>query len=436
MRQEGLVVAAVGGGSSYTPELVEGLLARREELPVRELRLVDVEAGREKMEIVAALARRMAAKAGVPLEVTATLDRRAAIRGADFVLTQFRVGGLDARIRDEARPLAFGRIGQETTGAGGFAKALRTIPVVLDVCRDMRELAPGAFLVNFANPSGMVAEAVLKHGGVPVVGLCNLPLEMKMQAAAALGADPARVRTEMFGINHLTWCTGVWVDGIDRTAEAVELAASGAAFGMKNIPSLAWPAELVRSLGAVPCGYHRYYYLRDAMLAKQLKERESGGRGVLVKALEAELFKAYADPDLAEKPPQLAQRGGAWYSTAAVNVMASIASDKGDVQVVGARNGGAVPCLGDDCCVEVACSVDRRGAHPIATGRQGSPEMRGLLQAVKAYEELAIRAAVEKDYGVALQALVAHPLVGDAAAAKGILDDILEADRAFLGEFR
>ncbi|WP_372630470.1 6-phospho-beta-glucosidase [Cohnella sp.] len=436
-RKEHLKVAVIGGGSSYTPELVEGLIKRRSELPVKELYLVDVEAGREKLEIVGALARRMVEKAGADIRIYLTLDRTEAIRGADFVTTQLRVGQLDARGRDERIPLKYGCIGQETTGAGGFSKALRTIPVILDICKEMEELAPDAFLLNFTNPAGIVTEAALKYSKIKTIGLCNLPIGLRMQIAEFYGVDASKVHIEMIGINHLNWTTKIVVDGEDVSESFLAKAAGAKGLTMKNISDLEWDGDFLQSLGALPCSYHRYYYMRDDMLAEQMEDLGTDGtRADVVKRVEAELFELYKDPILAIKPPQLEQRGGAYYSEVAVNLMSSIYNNRKDIQTVNVRNNGIIPFLPDDVSVEVNSLIDAEGAHPIQLSRSVGPEIRGLMTLVKAYEELTVEAAVHGDRKKALQALALHPLVGTAELARSMLRDILEQHEAYLPQFR
>lgn len=436
MREPHLKIAVIGGGSSYTPELIEGFIKRYEELPVKDLYLVDIEAGREKLEIVGSLAKRMLEKANVPINLHLTFDRREAIRDADFVTTQMRVGLLEARGRDERIPLKYNCIGQETTGAGGFAKGLRTIPVILDICKDIEELAPNALLVNFTNPAGMVTEAVLKHSNVRTMGLCNLPIETKMQIASLIGVDVSSIDIEMVGINHLNWTTKILVDGADRTDDILFQASGDSKFTMQNIPGFSWSPEFIQSLGALPCGYHRYFYMKEQMLQKQLEEvKTKGTRAEIVKQVENELFELYKDPSLAVKPKQLELRGGAYYSEAALNLISSIYNNKKDCQIVNVKNNGTIPCLPDDASIEVNCVIGSEGAKPIPLTTPMNPKIRGLLQIVKAYEELAIEAAVKGDYNAALQALTIHPLVGSADLAKPMLDDILAENREFLPQF-
>jgi len=436
-RKEQLKVAVIGGGSSYTPELVEGLIKRVRELPVKELYLVDVEEGREKLEIIGALARRMVEKAGADIRIHLTLDRKEAIRNADFVTTQLRVGQLEARGKDERIPLKYGCIGQETTGAGGFAKALRTIPVILEICKEMEELAPEAFLLNFTNPAGIVTEAALKYSRIQTIGLCNLPIGLKMQIAEFYGVDASRVEIEMAGINHLNWTTKIRIDGKDETEAFLVKAAGAKGLTMKNISDLEWDGDFLQSLGALPCSYHRYYYMKEEMLAEQLEDlRAEGTRADVVKRVEAELFELYKDPNLAIKPPQLEQRGGAYYSEVAVNLMSSIYNDRKDIQTVNVRNGGILPFLPDDASIEVNSVIDAGGARPVQLSKPVGPEIRGLMQLIKAYEELTVEAAVHGDRKKALQALALHPLVGTADLARHILDDILEQHKPYLPQFR
>ncbi|GMK42380.1 6-phospho-beta-glucosidase [Paenibacillus sp. CCS19] len=438
MSKQELKLAVIGGGSSYTPELIDGLIRYYDEFPVTELVLVDIEAGYNKLQIVGALARRMIEASGKPIRLALTLDRREAIRGAHFVSTQIRVGMLEARSRDEKIPLSHGLIGQETTGAGGFAKALRTIPVILEICREIEELAPDAFLINFTNPAGIVTEAVLKHSNVNTVGLCNIPIGTQMQVARLYDAAPETVDLEVAGINHLHWTTRIGIDGVDRTDDFMNRVEALGGKSVKNIPDLEWNADFIRSLGALPCAYHRYYYMKDEMLAKLLQVyREKGTtRADEVLSVEAELFGIYRKPEIVAKPPQLENRGGAYYSEAAIRLMKSIYNDKGDMQVVNVRNGRTIECLPEEVAVEVQCRITANGPQPVGLTRPLPAQIRGLLQIVKAYEELTVEAAVTGDYGIALQALTIHPLVGDEAAARRVLDDIIAANERYLPQFQ
>ncbi|GIQ68797.1 6-phospho-beta-glucosidase [Xylanibacillus composti] len=429
-------VAVIGGGSSYTPELIDGFIRRYAELPIQELVLVDIEEGSDKLRTIGELAGRMIQKAGAPIQLSTTLDRREAIRNADFVLTQIRVGMLEARSRDEKIPLKYGCIGQETTGAGGFAKALRTIPVILDICREIEELSPNAFLINFTNPAGIITEAVLKHAKVKTIGLCNLPIHTRMQTAKLMEVAPEEVQIEMAGINHLNWTTRIMIGGEDRTKEVIALHDRSDGLAVKNIPDHKWGEGFLASLQMLPCSYLKYYYLKDKMLQDQLEDLSGKGtRADAVRKVEDELFQLYADPELDHKPAQLEQRGGAYYSEAAVDLIASIYNNKRDVQIVNVRNDGILASLPDDAAIEVPCVISAAGAKPIALTEQLPLAATGLLQVVKAYEQLTVHAGVTGCYDSAWQALTIHPLVGASSLAKAILDDILQDNKAYLPQF-
>lgn len=436
MTKRGLKIATIGGGSSYTPELIEGFIRRFQTLPVKDIYLLDIDAGREKLEIVSKLASRMVKKSGIDLTIHAGFDREEALRDADFVTTQFRVGLLDARIRDETIPLKYQKIGQETTGAGGFANALRTVPVILDICRDMERLCPDAWLINFANPSGLLTEAVLNHTSIKAIGLCNCPINMVHQLAERFHVSCDQIYCDFVGINHLIWAQQVLLGGKDVTSQAVNFLCDDAAKEiMANIPEIHYPPAFLKSLGMVPVSYLKYYYLQPEMLQECLRAREHDGvRGEVVKKVEEELFALYQDPTLNIKPPQLARRGGARYSDAACSLIDSIYNNKRDIQTVNVLNRGTNLDLPYDAVIERNCVIDKNGAHPIAMGHTPL-KIRGLLQMVKSYEQLTIQAAVTGDYSAALQALTIHPLVNSAEIARCILEDILEQNREYLPFF-
>ncbi|WP_127496250.1 6-phospho-beta-glucosidase [Paenibacillus glycanilyticus] len=430
--KQGLKVAVIGGGSSYTPELVEGFIKRYDEMPIRELWLVDIEEGRHKLEIVGKLAQRMVEQAGVPMDVRLTLNRREAIAGADFVTTQMRVGLLEARRRDEHIPIKLGVIGQETTGPGGMLKALRTVPVILDICRDIEELAPNAWMLNFTNPAGIVTEAVLKHSKVKTVGLCNSPINFQKYLAKQYGVPESEVLPEFVGINHLHWITSAYVNGEDKLQEMI---GGGKDYSATNVTAFDWDPEFLRSLGALPTYYLRYFYMTDTMYAEMKESFEKNGtRADVVSRVEEELFELYKDVNLKEKPKQLEKRGGAFYSEAAVNLMFSLYTDRKDIQTLNVRNGGIIGFLPEDASIEVNCVVTAQG--PIPLPLQRVPEqIKGLLHAVKTYESLTIEAAVTGDRGVALQAMVHHPLVPSVSVAKALLGEMLEANKKYLPTF-
>ena len=430
-----LKLTIIGGGSSYTPELIDGIIRRIDALPVTEICLVDVEDGARKVGIIEEFTQRMLDKAGVDIKVWSTLDRREGIRGAQFVMSQFRVGGLAARARDERIPLRYHVIGQETTGPGGFAKALRTIPVILDICRDIEEVAPDAWLINFTNPAGMVTEAVIKHTNVKVMGLCNVPINMHYATARMLDRKPEEVAMDFAGLNHMVWVHKVSVAGEDKTQEVLRLLGDGASLNMNNITEEPWDKAFLKALGVVPCPYHRYFCLKEAMLADELKAAEGGGtRAEQVMKTEEELFELYADPHLDHKPTQLEKRGGAYYSEVSLDLVDAIWNNRKTINVVNTRNNGAINGLPDDAVVEINAMVDADGAHAISFGTM-APQLNGLLQQVKAYETLAIDAGVYGDYDKALMALSLNPLVPDMATGKKILDDILAENRDYLPQF-
>jgi 6-phospho-beta-glucosidase len=417
----GVKVTVVGGGSTYTPELVEGFVTRSDRLPVDELVLLDIDP--DRLAIVGALAERMARTAGWSGSVRLTDRPREAIEGADFVIVQLRVGGNQARLRDETIPPTFGFIGQETTGPGGFAKALRTVPVVLELAELTAEIgARDAWVVDFTNPTGLVTQALLDQGH-RACGLCNVAIGVQREVAAHFGVEPDRVRLDHVGLNHLSWERAILVDGVDRLPELLA----------DPPPELleGEPVELVRALGALPSYYLRYYYRTAAVLEHQ---RTGRTRAEEVLEIEAGLLELYRDPTLDTKPKLLEQRGGAWYSDAAAALVASLHAGTGDDQVVDVLNQGAIPNLPSGDVVEVSCRVDRAGAfgHPT---EPLAPEMLGLVQHAKAYERLAIEAAITGSRAVALKALITNPLVGDADRAGPLLDALLDANRAMLPRF-
>jgi len=435
MTKSPLKLAIIGGGSSYTPELVEGVLKRLDRVPVKEMHFVDVEAGQEKLEIIEALTRRMVEKAGADIMIKASLDRRAAIADADFVMTQFRVGGLQARANDERIPLKYDVIGQETTGPGGFAKALRTIPVILDICKDIEELAPNAWMLNFTNPAGLVTEAVQKYSKVKTIGLCNVPVSMKMMIAEMMDCLPEELSLECAGLNHLVWAHRAWLGGKDITAEVLKKVGDGANFSMKNIFEEPWDPAFLKALGAIPCPYHRYFYQTDAMLAEEKESSlNEGTRAEQVMKTEQELFELYQNESLAEKPEQLEKRGGAYYSDASLNLVDAIYNDLKTIHVVNVRNNGTIATLPDDAVIECSAVVGSWGARPLMIGEL-SPAVIGLIGQVKAYEQLTVEAAVHGEYDKGLMALANNPLVPDISKAKSIFDDILKTNHDYLPQF-
>ena len=419
----GLKIAVVGGGSTYTPELVQGFATREDRLPLDELVLFDID--QERLGVVGGLAGRMLARAGWGGRLVQTGRLQEAIDGADFVVVQLRVGGQAMRLVDETLPLEFGCVGQETTGPGGFAKALRTVPVVLELAEETaRRGAAGAWLVDFTNPVGIVTQALLDQGH-RAIGLCNSAIGFQRQFAVHLGVPPERVELEHVGLNHLTWERAVRVDGVDRLPELLDR------HGEEIARDLGLPVALLRTLGVIPSTYLRYYYATSEVLDEQ---RRRPSRAEQVAEIERGLLELYRDPALDTKPELLERRGGAFYSEAAAALVASLHAGTGDVQVVDVRNDGTLPGLPDDAVVEVPARIDAAGAHPLPLAPL-APELLGLVQQAKAYEVLAVQAAVRGDRDVALKALLANPLVGEYRVAAPLLEALLAASRPYLPRF-
>lgn len=433
--KKGLKIVTIGGGSSYTPELVEGFLKRYKELPVKELWLVDIEEGKHKLEIVGNLAKRMVKKAGIDMEIHLTLDRREALKGADFVTTQLRVGLLEARIKDESIPLSHGVIGQETNGAGGLFKALRTVPVVLDIIKDVEELCPNAWIINFTNPTGVITEAVFRYTDFKnYIGLCNVPIGMRNGISKLFEVENERIQMDFAGLNHMVYGLNVALDGEDVTDEAIDKFVHSK-LTMQNIKAIEFNADFVKNLGLVPCPYHRYYYKTKEMLEEELNEFAKGkARGQVVKELEDQLFELYKDENLDIKPPQLEKRGGAYYSDAACNLISSIYNDKRDIQVVNTINNGAIRNFKDNQAVEVSSVITKNGPKPLSIGYLPDA-VDGLVSQIKSFEMLAAKAAVYGDYNAAYLALCINPLIPSDDLAKTILDEMMEAHKDYLPQF-
>ncbi|HID5672181.1 TPA: 6-phospho-beta-glucosidase [Klebsiella pneumoniae] len=433
----GLKIVVIGGGSSYTPELIEGLLNRYHEMPVASLWLVDIEEGKEKVEIIAGLARRMIAKAGLTIEVVATLDRASALRDADFVCSQFRAGCLDARISDERISLKYGLIGQETNGLGGFANACRTIPIALEIAADMERLCPDAWLLNFTNPSGMVTEAILRHSRIKAVGLCNVPVIMQKGITTLLQcADEKEVVMQVAGLNHFIFVRQILHKGKEWLPEVIaEINAGRGPLVPRNIPPFRWPSHLLQGLGMIPCAYLRYYYMKDDLLRQELAEAGGEGtRGEVVKQLEKILFDQYRDPHLAVKPKALEGRGGQYYSEAACELMNAIYNDKRIIMHVNTRNNGAISGLPDDCAVEVSSLITASGPLPLNVAPFPEDTLR-LLQLMKSFERLTIEAALTGNRHTAWRALMLNPLIVSGEKLELALDEVIAENRQWLPTF-
>jgi 6-phospho-beta-glucosidase len=417
-------VAVIGGGSTYTPELVSGLSRERDRIDVRDLVLHDID--EQRREIVGGLAKRMLDRQGYDgaLLVTDDLDR--ALDGADFVLIQIRVGGQEARLSDETVPLLCGCIGQETTGAGGLGKALRTVPVVLGIAERVRELAAdGAWIVDFTNPVGIVTRSLL-DAGHRALGLCNVAITTQRKLASLLGVEPERVQVDQVGLNHLSWVRFARVDGEDVLPELLsthpdELAEE---VGLRR--------GLLEELGVLPSYYLHYFYEHDRVLAEQL---DGVPRATTVAEIERGLLELYRDPNLVEKPALLEQRGGAFYSEAAIGLVGSLATGDGAVHVVDVRNRGTIEGMAADDVVEVPARIEHDGAQPLPQPPV-APELLGLMQHVAAYERLAARAAITGDRALVHKALLTHPLVAQDAVSAELVDRLLEADAHHLPQFQ
>ncbi len=418
-------ITVIGGGSTYTPELVEGFARRASVLGLRELVLYDTDA--ERLAIVGGLARRILARTGFTGKLILSADLDAAVTGAAAVLIQLRIGGQAARLTDETIPNKYGVIGQETTGPGGFAKALRTVPVVLGIADRIRELAgPDTWILDFTNPVGIVTRA-LQHAGHRAVGLCNVAIGFQRRIATGFGVEPDRVRLGHAGLNHLSWIRSVQVDGEERLPAMLE---------GDSLDSLAaevrMPAALLATTRSIPSYYLHYFYCTDEEFRTQVTA--GGHRAEEVLAIEAELLQLYRDPALDHKPALLEQRGGAYYSEAAAALVTSLLTGDGAHHYVDIRNNGVIAGLPDDAVVEVPALVDRDGVHPVEVPAL-PPDMLGLVQSVTSYEILAVEAAITGDRTVARRALLAHPLVRQWEIAAPLLDELLEVNRRFLPAF-
>ncbi len=426
-------ITVIGGGSTYTPELVNGFLARVDRLPLEELWLMDIDA--ERLDIVGGFAQRMVAAKGKPFEVILSTDQREAIRGASYVITQLRVGQMPARRSDEYLGKRHGLIGQETTGVGGMAKALRTIPVILDIVRDMRETAPNALLLNFTNPAGLVTEALSRHApDVPAVGVCNVGITTKMEILEGMEkftsqkVEDSRAVLKTLGLNHLTWHYGFTIDGEDMWPVLFPAYLEQ----VRQEEESEFDIRTLETLGMMPNYYLQYFYYTGKKLAAQGKWPPS--RADEVMEIEKNLLREYADPGLTEPPADLMKRGGAYYSTLATQLIDSHYNDLGQVHVVNVPHRGAIPGWPADWVLEMPCTVDREGIHPIPA-EPLPPACFGLIAQVKMYELLTVEAAVHGDREAAYQALLAHPIGPSADKVQEVLDDMLETNRQYLPQF-
>ncbi len=431
-----LKVATIGGGSSYTPELVEGFINRYNRFPIEELWLVDIEEGREKVEIVGALAQRMFEKAGLPTKVFITMNRREAIKDATYVTTQLRVGFLEARKWDERIPNELGLLGQETNGLGGMFKAFRTIPVILDIVKDVQELAPNAWVVNFTNPAGIVTQAVAKYTDFRrFIGVCNVPYGMRAETAKQLEVDVEDITMDMIGLNHMVWGTKVFLKGEDITDRALEgyIKMNEAP---ANIHAIPWENTFAKTLGMLLCPYHRYYYKYEEMMAEQLEKfKDNKTRAEEVMEYEKQLFEKYKDLNLKEKPEELSKRGGAHYSDVACDVLASLHNDEGRIHVVNTLNNGHVKNLDATDTIEITCRITKEGPKPLERIDKIPETVRGLYQAIKAFELATCEAVMEGDYNKGLLAANLCPLTRSDEKNKLAYERLFKAHEKYLTHF-
>lgn len=422
----GIKIAIIGSGSTYTPELIEGLINKRDTLPLDCIYLMDID--QRKREIVGSLVKRMFAHVDYNCKVVLTDDLDEALNHADFVLAQIRVGKLPARILDESIPRKYNLIGQETNGIGGFFKGLRTIPAILNICRHMEKDCPDAWLINFSNPSGMIAEAVLNNSPIKMMGLCNVPINTVESIKRQLKLPDAYI--EYIGLNHLAWVTKILDHGKDCLQDAI---ASGVKSPMmQNIPTGGFNKDLVKTVGAIPTSYLEYYYHRDTKLKQCLEAKRT--RGEVCLEIEEELLKMYADTSLYVKPALLSKRGGARYSEAAVNLIDAIYNDKHEIHVVNILNKGAIPFMKDNDAVEINAYIGKDGATPIMTNYHND-HIEELMKMMKAYEKHAVKAAIYGDIDEAMRALMINPLVFDHQKAWDCFHELLEAHRRYLPQF-
>lgn len=426
-------ITVIGGGSTYTPELVNGFLARVDSLPLKELWLMDIDP--ERLEVVGGFAQRMVKAKGEPFKVVLSTDQREAIAGASYVTTQLRVGMMPARRGDEYLGLRHGLIGQETTGVGGMAKALRTIPVILGIAKDIREVAPGALLANFTNPAGLVTEALTRYAAdVPAVGVCNVGITTKMgileelEKATGSHVDESRAILNTLGLNHLTWHRGFTIDG----EEMWPLIFPAFVESLKEEEHPEWDLRTIETLGMIPNYYLQYFYYTDKKFEAQKKWPPSRAEEVM--AIEKDLLREYADPALTEPPADLMKRGGAYYSTLATQLINSHYNDLGQVHVVNVRNNSAVKDWPADWVLELPAKVDKAGVHPLPADPL-PPACFGLISQVKMYEILTVEAAVHGDRNAMYQALLTNPLGPSADKVQAVMDDMLETNRQWLPQF-
>lgn len=426
MEKKTMKICVIGAGSTYTPELIEGIINKRADLPVSEIYFMDID--ERKLNIVGGLCKRMIEAADLPCKAYLTMEYEPALKDADFVLAQIRVGKLPARVLDEKIPLKYDLIGQETCGIGGMFKGLRTIPALMRIVKMMETLCPNAWLINFSNPSGMIAEALLNYTNVKMMGLCNVPINMIDSVKRQMNLPNAFI--EYLGLNHFTYITKILDNGHDYLQEALEAGVNSDS--MKNIPASGFTKEQIKAIGAIPSSYLEYYYFKNSKLAKLKAAPKT--RGEVCMEIEEQLLNIYQNNELHVKPAELSKRGGARYSEVAINLVDAIWNDRNNIQVVNILNNGALDFLADNDAIEINAYVGKNGATPIPA-HIDNDHIKEYMKQVKAYEKHAVKAAIYGDKEEALRALVMNPLVGDLATAEACFDELYEAHKKYLPQF-
>ena len=414
-----LKIAVIGAGSTYTPELVDSFIKNYSDVSLEELYLMDIDP--DKLSVIEKLVSRMVNAGNVPVRIKSGTELPEALKGADFVILQIRVEGLNARYRDEAIPLEFGCIGQETTGAGGFACAMRTIPAILYICKSAEQYCPGAWIINFTNPSGIITEAISKHTSMKVIGLCNVPMFIKRKIAEAFQVQDEDIDFDYVGLNHLSWFTDIRISGKTVLKNLLE---EGIKIKLANMSDFPVDDYLVKTTGFFPSPYLKYYYHHDSILKEQLKDDIT--RAEKVMEIEKKLLELYKDPSLTEKPKELEERGGACYSRAAFSIISSILNNKGEKHVINIPNAGIYIDLPSDAIIETPVKLYSSGYKLLSEGNMLPLPLRGLIESVKSYESLTVEASIKSSYKHALMALMVHPLTGQYEKARPLLDAILK----------
>ncbi|TDD15273.1 6-phospho-beta-glucosidase [Kribbella turkmenica] len=434
----------LGGGGFRVPLVYQALLGDRGDGRITSVMLYDTD--RSRLSAIGAVLRQQAASAGTAAPgvdapvVTETTDLDEALRGADFVFSAIRVGGLEGRTVDERVALDLGVLGQETVGAGGIAYGLRTLPVAVRIAQRIAAVAPQAWVINFTNPAGMVTEAMIPHLGDRVIGICDSPSGLGRRAALALGVDPSTAFYDYAGLNHLGWLRGLQSGGLDRLPSLLESGDALASFEEGRL----FGADWLRSLGSIPNEYLHYYYFARETLAAVQAVRQTRGTFLLgqqsafyaetarhpEQALELwQKTRAERESTYMVESREVAEAGerderdmaAGGYEQVALSLMRAIAHNERASLILNVRNRGVLRHLDDDAVVEIPCTVDANGARPV-TVSQLTDHQAGLVCAVKAVERSTIEAAAGGSRGAALRAFAWHPLIDSVTAARKLLD--------------